>query len=95
MGGRISPNAMPEIVTAGNMLMVGAGSVGSSAVYCMRLVGIAGTMSIVDRDAVKVENFNRSPIFARLDLRSEQSGCCNNIFEGLVTGGYANPGMVG
>jgi hypothetical protein len=53
----------PLDLNVGNMLMVGAGSVGSSAAYCMRLSGLAGAISIVDRDRIKVENFNRSPLF--------------------------------
>ncbi len=43
--------------------MVGVGSVGSSAAYCMRLARLAGRITIVDKDYVGVENFNRSPVF--------------------------------
>ena len=42
--------------------MVGAGSVGS-AVYCMRLAGVTGKVKVLDKDVIKIENFNRSPIF--------------------------------
>ena len=49
----------------GRLLMVGAGSVGSSAAYCMRMVGMTGDVTIIDNDVVKIENFNRSPIFGR------------------------------
>jgi len=58
----------PADLNVGTMLMVGAGSVGSSAAYCMRLGGLAGGITVVDRDSVKIENFNRSPIFGRRTL---------------------------
>ena len=61
----VAQTSWPDNLAIGNLLMVGAGSVGSSAAYCMRLAGIVGTITIVDRDIVKVENFNRSPIFGR------------------------------
>lgn len=57
------PGPWPEEMNIGRALMVGAGSVGSSAAYCMRLGGLAGSILIVDRDIVKIENLNRSPIF--------------------------------
>jgi hypothetical protein len=55
----------PAELHVGNVLMVGAGSVGSAAAYCMRFAGLAGATTIVDKDRVKVENFNRSPLFGR------------------------------
>ncbi len=55
----------PTDLSIGNILMVGAGSVGTSAAYCMRLTGLAGAITIVDKDVVKVENFNRSPLFGQ------------------------------
>jgi hypothetical protein len=55
----------PDVLDVGKILMVGAGSVGSAAAYCARLAGLAGTLSVIDKDIVKVENFNRSPIFGR------------------------------
>lgn len=55
----------PQDLNIGNALMVGAGSVGSSAAYCMRVGGLSGSITILDKDNVKVENFNRSPIFGR------------------------------
>jgi len=55
----------PADLNIGKILMVGAGSVGSAAAYCMRLAGLAGALTIVDKDLVEVENFNRSPLFGR------------------------------
>lgn len=59
----LDPGSWPADMNVGRVLMVGAGSVGSSAAYCMRLGGLAGAVTIVDRDGVKIENLNRSPIF--------------------------------
>jgi hypothetical protein len=49
----------------GRILMVGAGSVGSAAAYCLSLLRATCDMTIVDGDVVKIENFNRSPIFGK------------------------------
>jgi hypothetical protein len=49
----------------GRMLMVGAGSVGSAAAYCLRALNASGDLMIVENDIVKIENFNRSPIFGK------------------------------
>ncbi len=59
------PLSWPTSVDVGKVLMVGAGSVGSAAAYCARIAGLRGSVDILDRDRVKVENFNRSPIFGR------------------------------
>jgi hypothetical protein len=55
----------PADLNVGNVLMVGAGSVGSAAAYCARIGGLCGAIDIVDKDTVKIENFNRCPIFGR------------------------------
>lgn len=55
----------PNGSNIGNVLMVGAGSVGSSSAYCLRASGLPGEISVVDKDEVKVENFNRSPVYGR------------------------------
>ncbi len=58
----------PLALAVGEILMVGAGSVGSSAAYCARLSGLSGSIETVDRDTVKVENLNRSPVFGKSNL---------------------------
>jgi len=63
----------PESPNIGKILMVGAGSVGSAAAYCARLAGLAASLSIIDRDVIKIENFNRSPIFGRRTFRLEKA----------------------
>lgn len=67
-------NAGPSPETdIGRLLMVGAGSVGSSAVYCMRMASVTGEITILDKDIVKIENFNRSPIFGRQTIGLSKS----------------------
>lgn len=61
----LAPAPWPSNPDVGKILMVGAGSVGSSAAYCMRLCDLAGAVTVVDADVVKIENFNRSPVFGR------------------------------
>lgn len=58
----------PTDTALGRVLMVGAGSVGSSAAYCMRLASLGGHVTVLDKDIVKIENFNRSPLFDRNTL---------------------------
>jgi hypothetical protein len=55
----------PDGATLGTLLMVGAGSVGSAAAYCLRATALGGALTVVDGDVVKIENFNRSPLFGR------------------------------
>jgi len=47
----------------GRLLLVGAGSVGSSVAYCLQVAGLAADLFVVDKDVVGVENLNRSPLF--------------------------------
>jgi hypothetical protein len=77
----------PANPNVGRVLMVGAGSVGASAAYCMRLSGMSGVVSIVDRDVVKVENFNRSPIFGRRTFGFQKA----NVVADFLTGSTLSP----
>lgn len=63
---RISP--FPSDLNFGNALMVGGGSVGSGAIFCLVAAGAKGTITLIDKDIVKVENINRSPIFDRRNV---------------------------
>jgi hypothetical protein len=49
----------------GRLLLIGAGSVGSSAAYWLRALKLGADLQIIDGDSIKVENFNRSPMFGR------------------------------
>jgi len=81
----------PASLEIGNLLMVGAGSVGSSAAYCMRLSGLAGGITIVDNDEVKVENFNRSPIFGRRTVGLPKAKAVANFLAGSALSAKAVP----
>lgn len=63
--GSFPMNQYPADMDVGRVLLVGAGSVGSAAVYCMKLLRLVGNLTIVDGDSIGVENFNRSPIFGK------------------------------
>jgi hypothetical protein len=47
---------------------VGAGSVGSSFAYCLKLGAARCEVAVVDKDYVLVENFNRSPLFGKANF---------------------------
>jgi hypothetical protein len=81
----------PDNLNIGNVLMVGAGSVGSSAVYCMHLSGLAGNLTVVDGDIVKVENFNRSPIFGRQTYEMSKSKAVAGFLSGSALNATAEP----
>ncbi|HYD55054.1 MAG TPA: ThiF family adenylyltransferase [Gemmatimonadaceae bacterium] len=72
----------PDATEIGKLLMVGAGSVGSAAVYCLRATGLSGAITIVDGDTVKVENFNRSPLFGRKNFGLAKAA----VLEGWLAG---------
>jgi hypothetical protein len=46
-----------------DLLMVGAGSVGSACAYFLPRFGFRGNVDVVDLDEVEVENLDRSPLF--------------------------------
>lgn len=66
---RTSTSELPDPVPAAvavkplNVLMVGAGSVGSATAYFLPRLGFRGHVDVVDEDIVKIENMDRSPIF--------------------------------
>jgi hypothetical protein len=55
-------------VQPGKILLVGAGSVGSSLAYCLRLGCTTCELAIVDKDYVLIENLNRSPLFGKANF---------------------------
>lgn len=46
-----------------NLLMAGAGSVGSASGYFLPRVGFQGHVDVLDHDTVEIENLDRSPVF--------------------------------
>lgn len=59
---------MPERLYLGNVQIIGIGSVGSAAVYLLRMLAIKGCLTLIDHDVVKIENLNRSPLFGFGDV---------------------------
>lgn len=57
--------AAPPSRDLGPVLLVGAGAVGSAVAYITAACGFTGRFTVIDLDEVKVENFNRSPLFGR------------------------------
>jgi hypothetical protein len=55
------------------VLVVGAGSVGSATAYFLPRLGFRGFVDIVDHDIVKVENLDRSPIFALTNVDQDKA----------------------
>jgi len=49
----------------GNVLLIGAGAVGSGVAYAVALCDLIGRFTVIDYDRIKIENFNRSPLCAR------------------------------
>jgi hypothetical protein len=55
----------PATNNIGRVLLVGAGSVGSAAAHWIKTIGLHLDLQIIEADTVKVENFNRSPVFGK------------------------------
>lgn len=70
---QVSSPPIPKQIQLGNVHLVGAGSVGSSLLYFMRMLPIQGQVDVVDCDVVKLENLNRSPIFTAHDAVNERA----------------------
>jgi hypothetical protein len=58
---------LPQDLSLGHVLMTGAGSVASSALFFGDLFGLSARIDLVDADWTKIENFARSPVFGRAD----------------------------
>lgn len=56
-----------EALDVGRMLVIGAGAVGSSLGYWIRLFGWGGACVIVDKDPIEIHNLNRSLLFTAVD----------------------------
>lgn len=66
----------------GNVLMVGAGSVGSATAYFMRLFALLADLTVTDADVVKVENFGRSPLFGVSNLNGPKVSAIETSLKG-------------
>ena len=56
----------------GNLWFVGAGSVGTSLLYFLRLATQALHTTLFDHDVVNIHNLDRSPIFVSTDVNSKK-----------------------
>ncbi len=72
--------ALPRVrgFDLGRILLVGGGSVGSSLAYCLRLADVRSAISVIDKDFVKVENFNRSPLFGKSNFGLPKADAVRN-----------------
>ena len=68
--GTVGPDAVPLGIEAslGTLWTVGTGSVGTAILYFLSLATREFSAALFDMDAVKVENLDRSPIFANDDV---------------------------
>lgn len=58
----------PRGAIAGEVWVVGAGSVGSAVAFFLALAGLDARVTLFDADPVKLENLSRSPIFNFRDI---------------------------
>ncbi len=65
MAGAAAAPSLPIDLSIGRILVTGAGSVASSALFFGDLFGLRGPVDLVDADVTKIENFGRSPTFGR------------------------------
>jgi hypothetical protein len=82
----------PRNLDLGSILVVGLGSVGSSFAYCLKLSRAACHAMLVDKDFVKIENFNRSPIFGITNFGLNKAEGVSRALEGTQTVVRAFPG---
>ena len=54
---------IPAVADLGNLLLAGAGAIGSALLYILSLMPARGRMTVLDRDSVEPSNLNRSPLF--------------------------------
>lgn len=58
-----SDESFAEHLDIGNVLLAGAGAIGSSLAYLLDLEGVTGKVTLLDRDRVETSNLNRSLVF--------------------------------
>lgn len=71
----------PQDLDVGRMLMVGAGSIGSASAFAFKLLGVSADLMIVDHDLVKIENFNRSPVFGKSSYGTSKASAVARFLE--------------
>jgi hypothetical protein len=72
----------PNSADLGELLMIGAGAVAGAAAFCLKMQDSKASVTIVDGDIAKVENFNRSPILGRRQYGLSKAETVAGFFEG-------------
>lgn len=76
---------LPKTIDLGNVLLIGAGSVGSAIVYLLRMLPITGRITVIDHDLVEIENLNRSPLFGINDDAEHKVAVCQRYLANHVS----------
>lgn len=90
--GSYNPGPRIKKFCPGKVLMVGAGSVGSSVAYCLRLARAVLDLTIIDLDRVLVENMNRSPLFGKANFDLNKAEAVAGWLHGSSVSPTAFPG---
>jgi hypothetical protein len=69
---RAAGRSFPPSQQLGKILMIGAGAVGSSAMFCLKYTGMIARVTCVDFDNVKTINLNRSPMLMFGDVAQKK-----------------------
>lgn len=67
--------AYPHGADLGNIWALGAGSVGTAALYFLSFATLKLNATVIDMDVVKIHNLDRSPIFSACDLGLPKVEC--------------------
>ncbi len=83
-------------IDVGSVLVVGAGAVAASLVYWLRMFGVAGDWTIVDKDTIRFHNTNRGLIFTAAhagwpSLKHRQTARKAEVLADLIPGAQALP----
>jgi hypothetical protein len=78
----VSAHTVFTDLTIGRVLVTGAGSVSSAALFFADLFRIGGVLDLVDADRVKIENFGRSPLFGKKMFGAEKVYALASVLSG-------------
>lgn len=76
---------VPEKIDLGNVLLIGAGSVGSAIVYLLHMLPITGRLTLIDHDIVEIENLNRSPLFGIENVNESKVAVCQRYLKNRIS----------
>ena len=75
----------PAIISLGRVQLIGVGSVGSAIAYLLRMLQLEGEITVIDHDAIEIENLNRSPFFRIEDLGKPKALVAGQYLEGHIS----------